>query len=139
MKRTTLDGVEYVVSRIRRGKLELVEVQTGKLVVKDETPIETYLHENPVTPNLVTWPNRGIRFLSELHERRKQFLEESRKSKRKAPSLDKAPRSRTKDPNAPKAPRKPRTAKVDKKVEEILLRTDLPPEILAELMAMRKK
>lgn len=85
MKRTTIDGIEYIISRQRPGRpVELVRIDTGELVLH-HAPVTTpvIIHELPTIPKLVPFSQRGgLAFVESLQARRLEALKENVKARK---------------------------------------------------------
>lgn len=118
MKHTTHHSKPFILSRQRNGKAELVEPQTGELVIVPETELGpiTEVHLDCV-PNLIHFPARPPSFLAELRLRREQYLREVRLKKRRVQRTDKGP--------SEPGPRKARARKLSPALAEAI--SHLPP------------
>jgi hypothetical protein len=83
MKRLTYNGKEYILSRVRGGTYELVDVVTGQLVtVPSNTELGSVTsHHVGVLATIVPFTQRPRTFLDELRQRRRLLLEEHKKSR----------------------------------------------------------
>lgn len=84
MNRLIYNEKEYVISRVRGGKCELVDVVNGSLLVIDESQIRDVhvtRHHVGVLSNIVPFASRPRTFLDELRQRRRLLLEEHKKSR----------------------------------------------------------
>jgi hypothetical protein len=93
MKRVTYNGKEFVLSRIRDGKYELVDGLSGQLVTVSSDvelgPVTS--HHVGVLSSIVPFTERPREFLDELRQRRRLLLEDHKKSR--ARDLSKAHKS----------------------------------------------
>ena len=93
MKRLIYNGNEYVLSRVRDGKCELVNVMSGELLVTSEheiTPLISTVSQYHVgvLATITPFAQRPRTFLDELRQRRRTLLEEHKKER--ARNLSKA-------------------------------------------------
>lgn len=133
MKHTTFQSRRYILSRDRPEGLELVDEETGELVVlKPEQrselgPItEVYLD---VIPGLIHFPARPPSFLTDLRQRREQYLREARLKKRRGPKVHKGP--------AEPGVRVARAAKLSPAIVAAI--AHLPPEVQANFLKTKKR
>lgn len=123
MTHVKYQNTDYILSRERLGKLELVDPLTGDLVILDESqkgllsePRQVYLD---TIPNLEHFPTRPASFLTELRTRRETFLKEYRLRERRGPKVEKSPTVKIK--------RASKSKKVSKNLSDAL--QNLPPEL----------
>lgn len=132
MTHLTYKSTQYLLSRERDGKIELVNPLTGDLLVVDESERTSFEHITPVyldtIPNLQHFPSRPASFLTELRIRRESFLREYRLKKQKAPKLEKSPKK--------VGEKRPRTKKLTRNLTEAIEK--LPPELQALIKAQIK-
>ena len=99
MRRCTFQGREYVISRERGGKVELVDVETGELKIVDSAQRGEFsnqrFHQIGVDRRTIPFLERPRDFLSTLRQKRLDHLRThqaaSRKPKEK--KLHKGPRA----------------------------------------------
>lgn len=88
MKRVIYNGREYVISRIRDGIVELVNIETGEMKkmshheMLSQSASTIHDHHIGVLSSLVPFSQRPRSFLDELRQRRRTLLEEHKKARK---------------------------------------------------------
>lgn len=127
---------EFVLSRERNTKIELVDLDSGELlIIPDEEKAKfTSIKQifKPVVPCLVLFSQRSASFLADLRAKREQYLRDVREKKIKARKTDKSLASGKTQPT------NKHRSKV-KKVSESFAQSlaSLPPDLQALLREAR--
>jgi hypothetical protein len=120
MEHVTLNNHDYILWRLPSyndpTQAELVDSQTGEVIRVERNEVDRLprrARDLPIEPAAVPFPSRPQSFVSELQQRRLEYLRDAQAKKR----TDKAPRRR--DPGAPK-PRAKRATKTQQLMNQLL-------------------
>jgi hypothetical protein len=139
MKHVTFQSHQYILSRERGSVMELVDCKTGRLVLVCyplepgiSPPSLPVLQEPQPDVKAVLFPFRPPEFLTQLRQRREEYLKAARAGKVRSRKVEKSPAK-----PGERKPRGSRAAKAGSKAQTQMAAavSNLPPEVQAMLRA----